>query len=302
MDRLILMLAGACLGLLAGLLLWGGGQDEGALENGAPRAERPQSVVASTRSGEVYDGSVEAALSRVREEWAAELARERARAAALAEEVRLLRARLPLVGEEGADEVATVEDSDDEPPADPGDGDLPVARRKGGWLDEEALLEAGFHPSELEALRARFEEIELERLYLRDQATREGWVGKPRFRRRMAVLGQRYGELRDEYGDDGYDWILYASGRTNRVVTGLVMGDSPAAHAGLEPGDVIYSYAGTRIFSPRALQDATKSSGMPGDTVAVDVLREGVERRFYVPVGPLGVQIDAAKVLPKSTR
>lgn len=298
MDRVILTLAGGCLGLLAGLLLWGRADDVPRLGPDAHGAS--QRVVEQARAAGALDPEQDASHAASFERWSEQLARESARGEVLAEEVRSLRAQLLALEEPApADEDAT-EEGEARPARD--EDTAPIARRQGGWLDEAALLDAGFHPSELEALRARFEEIELERLFQRDQATREGWIDKPRFRREIAKLNNRYRDLRTEYGDDAYDWILYASGRTNRVETNLVMRDSPAEEAGLEAGDLIVAYAGTRIFSARELQNATKAAGDPGDTVAVDVVRDGVERRFYLPVGPLGVQLGSIKVPPPNTR
>jgi len=299
MDRVILTLAGGCLGLLAGLLLWGRGEQP---TRNVPGVQRERSAANGSTSG-AYLAPVpplpgQSPPASAAAELQERLAREIARAEVLAEEVRQLR-------EELRERESGEAEGDVAPDAVAGsstEGAVPKARREGGWLEEAALLGAGFHETEVEALRARFEEIELERLYLRDQATREGWVKKPRFRKKMVELNERYDALRGEYGDDGYDWILYASGRTNRVVTTLVMGDSPAERAGLETGDVFVAYAGTRIFDASELQRATKTHGAPGDTVAVDVLRDGEERRFYVPVGPLGIQLTPTREAPRGTR
>ena len=106
---------------------------------------------------------------------------------------------------------------------------------------------------------------------------------------------------RDDYGDDDYDWILYTPGRMNRVATTLVMQNSPAAAVGIEPGDVSASYDGARILGVREPQEAT-TMGTAGDTIAIDVLREGEELRFYVPASPLGVQLKPIRQEPQRTR
>lgn len=165
------------------------------------------------------------------------------------------------------------------------------------FVDTEVLTRAGFSASEVEELKARFEAIELERLYLRDQATREGWIGKPRFRQRVRELDARYADLRDDYGPDAYDWILFASGRPNRVVVNRVMEGSEAEGAGFRKGDVVLRYEGQRIFDVPSLQKAT-TGGRFGETTAVDVERDGEEIRLYPARGPLGLGLGVVSAEP----
>ncbi len=158
------------------------------------------------------------------------------------------------------------------------------------WIDADVLARGGFTTSEIQDLRARFEAIELEKLYLRDQATREGWNSKPRYARQMRELDARYGALREVFGDEAYDWILYASGRKNRVVVQRVMEASEAAGVGFEAGDVFLRYDDQRVFDPQALQRAT-NDGEAGRTVQVEVLREGEVVHLYPARGPLGIAL-----------
>lgn len=158
------------------------------------------------------------------------------------------------------------------------------------WIDAEVLARGGFSPSEVDELQAQLEAIELEKLYLRDQATREGWAHEPRYARQLRELDARYGELRDRYGDEAYDWILYASGRRNRVVVQRVMEASEAASVGFEAGDVFLSYDDRRVFDARSLQGAT-TAGEFGRTVSVEVLRDGRVVRLFPARGPLGIAL-----------
>ncbi|MEE2674521.1 MAG: PDZ domain-containing protein [Myxococcota bacterium] len=171
------------------------------------------------------------------------------------------------------------------------------AKRREEWFDNEVLLRGGFDPEEIEALNEYYELIELERLFVRDEATREGWLGKPRYHRRMRELDERYNALRFEYGDDRYDWLLYASGEDNRVRVQRVMQHSSADDVGVEPGDIILSYEGERIFDVPSLQHAT-SGGRARETVSLDVEREGEHIRLYPPRGPLGVVLVPLYVRP----
>ena len=99
-----------------------------------------------------------------------------------------------------------------------------------------------------------FEESELAVLYLRDQATREGWAGTPRF---MQSLYELRSGLREKLGDESFDWLLYATQRNNRVAARSVLATGPAAHAGLRSGDLILRYDGRTIFRGGELQRAT---------------------------------------------
>lgn len=164
-------------------------------------------------------------------------------------------------------------------------------------LDEAALLRAGFDERDVEALRARLDAARLDRLYLRDQAAREGWLGTPRFYRESREIAESLSGVREELGDAFYDWALYASGRPNRVVVSEVMQGSAAAAAGLAPGDVVVRYGESPIFASGELRSRT-TTGIPGETTPVEVLREGETLRVYMPRGPLGVTVAPSRREP----
>lgn len=211
----------------------------------------------------------------------------------LAEETRL---RLELERELDARAPQT-NDASPEPSAE-GEPGGPSERPADGWIQEPLLARAGFTPAEIEALRERFDAIELKRLFLRDRATREDWIGKPRYRKRIRALNAEYDALRDEHGDDRYDWILFAAGRHNRVVVERVMGDSAAAEVGIEVGDVFLAYDGERVFDSASLQRAT-TAGEFGETVSIDVLRDGERIRVHPPRGPLGIGMRVDRLEPR---
>jgi hypothetical protein len=153
-----------------------------------------------------------------------------------------------------------------------------------GWFDEAALVARGVDEHRVARLREHFEALQMDELYLRDDAAREGWLGKPRYHKRVQELRA---ESREELGDDDYDLFLYASGRNNRVLLSDVLQNSPAAAAGIEPGDILVRYDGQAIFKSRDLLSAT-TQGAAGSTVAVDLVRNGESLRLYVRRGPLG--------------
>lgn len=164
-------------------------------------------------------------------------------------------------------------------------------------FDEAALLAAGFDPEDLEALRERLDAIALERLYLQDAAEREGWRGTRRWREeRLALDAALYG-LREEFGEELFDWGLYASERPNRVQVKSVLRGSAAERAGIEAGDVIVAYDDQRIFRGKDLRAAVES-GRPGQSTEVRVLRDGSTHRVFVPGGPLGVRFEPTVMRP----
>jgi hypothetical protein len=257
---------GACAGLWLGFLLWGGDADL------IPARTTTGEALAPARSS-AEAAEVEAEL---RERLARETARRVSLERQLAEQVAPALV-LPVAAE------SAEEEPDDE--------------FRGPWLDAARLARAGFAASEIDVLRERFEAVELEKLYLRDEATREGWLGKPRFRRQMRVLERKYTGLRGEYGEDAYDWILYASGKLNRVMVQHVIEGSEAEAVGLQEGDVFLRYDGQRIFDARSLQQAT-ADGELGQTAPVDLERDGERIRLYPARGPLGVGLESASVEP----
>ena len=163
------------------------------------------------------------------------------------------------------------------------------------WFDERALIELGVSSQEAAELRARFADAEMAKLYLRDSAARGGWIRTPRYRR--AVEAHR-AAFREEVGDRDYDLALYAAGRKNRVAISHVIDASPARDAGIERGDVIVRYDDRPIFRMNELVGATRR-GRAGSSVAVDVLRDGEQRRYYMARGPLGVGLTSVRRAPE---
>jgi len=161
-------------------------------------------------------------------------------------------------------------------------------------FDEKALVELGVDPKEAVWLHERSDEFELAKLYLLDQATREGWLLKPRHRLAAQALER---ELRDDLGEEPYDRLLYAAGQNNRVSVRYVMKRSPGEDAGLQAGDVILRYGATRVFSSRDLMRAT-TQGEAGVSVPVELQRAGKHVRVYLPRGPIGVRLRAERLAP----
>ncbi|MEE8157099.1 MAG: PDZ domain-containing protein, partial [Gammaproteobacteria bacterium] len=72
---------------------------------------------------------------------------------------------------------------------------------------------------------------------------------------------------------------------------------SPAQQAGLQPGDIIRSYAGERVFSSQQLVNL-RSAGVKGIPVTVEIIRDGQLMQITMPRGPMGVQTRQVVVDP----
>ena len=240
--------------------------------------------------GPAIAGSASDSLSAEIAELGAALAEEREARRELAEEVQRLRRKL--------ERLAVL------PPIDPAPSKQAISRFESGHpahspagklrFDESGLTAAGVPPDVAERLRERFDSSRMEELYLRDQATREGWLQGPQYRQQLQDL--RAG-LREEIGDEDYDLMLFATGQNNRVIVRDVLQGSPAQQAGLQAGDIVHSYDGRRIFDHSELRGAT-TKGKAGATVAIDVVQGDETLRFYLARGPIGITMSGARRAP----
>jgi hypothetical protein len=165
------------------------------------------------------------------------------------------------------------------------------------WFNQQALIDAGMTESEAEQLKTHFEELELEKLYLRDQAIREGWSGGKRYRDELQKLEAKTEDIKQELGEDAYDAYLFAAGQPNRVTVQSVLSSSAAGNAGIVAGDQVIRYAGERIYNWRDLRDAT-TRGDLSETVPMEILRDDKPMELYVQRGPLGIRMDSISVAP----
>ena len=145
------------------------------------------------------------------------------------------------------------------------------------------LVSSGLSPDRAEWIVKREDELQLEAMQARFEARR---TGEPVDRFDPAF--NPGAALRAELGDAEYEQYLEASGRPTSVSVNSVMESSPAAVAGLQPGDRIVSYDGQRVFNTFELNMQTMR-GTPGDMVVVDILRDGAPMQVVVPRGPVGI-------------
>jgi hypothetical protein len=169
--------------------------------------------------------------------------------------------------------------------------------RRNKWFNDQAMINAGVDVTEATRIRQLYEDVEMKKLYLRDQAIRDGTIGSEDYRNKQNELNNQLASLRDELGEDVYDAYLYAAGQPNRVIVLSALKNSPASQAGIQSGDTILRYDNQRIFSWNDLRTAT-TQGDLNTTVLVEVMRDGKPLNVYVPRGPLGVQLDNSSVAP----
>jgi len=174
-----------------------------------------------------------------------------------------------------------------------------------GWGNESGdsnqtyddLVGAGVDPLVAQDIKFRADQFSLQRLDLIDQASREGWRDSDEFDQRMSELREQRPDIRAELGDENYDRYRYQTGRDNRVQLASVIDGSAASLSGLQPGDMVLSYAGQRVFSMRELQNATRD-GSRGEIVSVEVSRFGQSVTVDLERGPLGVTLESMRQEP----
>ena len=162
----------------------------------------------------------------------------------------------------------------------------------------EALTAIGIPSEQAALIQSRLDEYDLKQLYLKDRASREGWLNTPRYRKEQREATNAYRELRAEIGDAAYDRMLYALGQANRVVVRDIMQNSSAEQYGLQANDRVYEYDGQRVFTSQELNDLVTRGGDAGALVLVRVQRDEQQLDIYLPRGPIGIRLAPSRELP----
>jgi hypothetical protein len=146
-----------------------------------------------------------------------------------------------------------------------------------------ALISAGFAPDRADWIIRRESELQMQAMQARFDAMRSGEPMNPFNARLNPDSG-----LRAEMGDIEYEQYLAANGRPTAVHVGSVIESSPGQVAGIRPGDQITRYDGQRVFNTMDLT-LQATQGVPGDSVVVEIVRDGVSMQIVLPRGPIGV-------------
>jgi len=145
------------------------------------------------------------------------------------------------------------------------------------------LIETGFSPEQAQSLIDREAQLRMDLMNASYEARRQGESFNP-----IDMQREAQAQLHTELGADAYERYLEATGQPTSVNVFEVIDNSAGQTAGLQTGDEIVGYNGDRVFSLRDLQALT-IAGEPGETVAVDILRDGQPMQIYMPRGPLGI-------------
>ena len=278
-STIISLIIAATIGVVIGLLL-----------------QAPRPTPSSTPSASLSDGASRGPTRNPQHqtselaELSQQLQQEILARQQLQEEVRALSKKLAALTNTGTPDEAHSQNQSIEQTS-------PTGTTQNAWFNQQALIDAGMTQTEAEQLKIRFEEMELEKLYLRDQAVREGWSGGKRYREERQKLESKTEDIKQELGEDAYDAYLFASGQPNRVAVQSVLSGSAAGNAGMLAGDQVIRYDGQRIYNWRDLRTATTQGDLT-ETIPIQVLRDNKQMEFYVQRGPLGIRMTSISAAP----
>ncbi len=153
-------------------------------------------------------------------------------------------------------------------------------------LQHSALTQGGFAPDRADQILERVSALQWELMQENYEARQSGTpVDRSGLERNPDWL------LRQELGDAEYEQYLNALRRPTQVSVENVMASSPASRAGVQNGDVILSYNGTRIFNSTELRSFAMGGDASASGAVLEVLRDGNRIQLAVPAGPMGVQV-----------
>jgi C-terminal processing protease CtpA/Prc len=276
----LLLLAMLCIGIFAGYYLLRGtvpGQ-------GGPNADSPSGTPEIARR---YEDNPDDTIARLQQR----LVQTEQEQVWLAERVAVLEAVIGKLGtypDIGTGTSATEINEESEPAA-------PVQTFR---TSVEALIATGIPAEQAALIQARLDEYDLKQLYLKDRASREGWLKTARYNKEQRQAQNAYRELRPEIGDDAYDRMLYALGQANRVVVRDIMQNSTAEQYDLRANDRIIEYNGQRVFTSQELNTLVTQGTAAGAQVLLRVQRDEQQLELYLPQGPIGIRLATSREQP----
>jgi len=152
-------------------------------------------------------------------------------------------------------------------------------------IRKQRLISSGFAEEEANWIFEKESEVSLESLNDQYQARRQALLNQTEGGANNQTTADR---LRTKLGDQVYERYLEANGWPTSVAVGSVMPNSPGQNAGLQAGDSIVAYNGERVFSVRELNNLTVQ-GDPGESILIEVERDGNPVQLTIPRGPIGV-------------
>jgi len=161
-------------------------------------------------------------------------------------------------------------------------------------MQRQRLIDAGLNPDRAEFILQKQERFQFEHMqvayryrHLADKSSTDA----AELREQLDIYSNPRKMFEHELSAQEFDLYLEANGGRQEMRVDRVISDTPAAAAGLQPGDKIVSYNGERVFHMGDLR-AQIYKVDPGETVPVEVQRAGSSstETIYVPSGPLGIQ------------
>jgi hypothetical protein len=165
----------------------------------------------------------------------------------------------------------------------------PRSRDRSNWMQHynesriERMVEGGFTEEEARHLIEQESAASYQAMRAAWEAERNGEPVDP-----FASWNDPQRILRDSVGDDAYERYLKTQGQPTSVEVTQVMSQSPGDRVGLQPGDRISRYNGERVFSISDLRSLTMQ-GSPGESVVVEIVRDGMLMQLTLPAGPIGI-------------
>ena len=146
------------------------------------------------------------------------------------------------------------------------------------------FTEAGLSEDDARWIVEKQDEWQLDSLYSQWESRRKDFLEQSSTRKSSVD------EIKERLGPEGYERYLKSIGSDTSVVIGGVIEGAPADLAGLKPDDEIISYNGERVYNYSELQDATVH-GELGESVTVELIRDGKKMQISMDRGPLGVNL-----------
>jgi len=145
----------------------------------------------------------------------------------------------------------------------------------------DRLQEAGFSSEQTQWILQQEEALRLEQLNQQWEQRRQRYLEN-------AEISRIDDGMRQQLGEADYERYLQATGRPTSISVSQVVNNSQANAAGLQTGDEILRYNGHRIYNFNELNLATVQ-GELGETVVIDIVRDGAPMQLVMERGPLGI-------------
>jgi C-terminal processing protease CtpA/Prc len=152
--------------------------------------------------------------------------------------------------------------------------------------ENERAIALGISNGRMQLLKQRSEELEARRRSADADRQEQGVPMNADF---MAYRLDGDLDLVDEIGVDEYEKFRKATGRSTGIEVVSVLAGGIGERAGLKEGDEIRTYDGKRVFNSHQLGGTRFKDAKPGQTVLMEVLRDGQHVLLPVTVGSLDI-------------